>query len=82
MINNKNANRYKKIGQLIQFYRKQKGLTQQELADKISISKSYLTKIEAPNCDKSFSLEVLFEIADALQLPVCALLENIDLNQS
>lgn len=78
MINDKNANRYKKIGQLIQFHRKQKGLTQQELADKISISKSYLTKIEAPNCDKSFSLEVLFDIADALKLPICTFLDNID----
>lgn len=74
----KYSHRYKKIGQLIQYYRKQKGLTQEELADKISISKSYLTKIEAPNCDKSFSLEVLFEIADALEMPVNELLDNID----
>lgn len=64
----KYSHRYKQIGQLIKFYRKQKGLTQQELADKISISLSYLTKIEALNCDKSFSLEVLFEIADALEI--------------
>ena len=78
MINHKNTNRYKKIGRLIQFYRKQKGLTQQDLAEKISISKSYLTKIEAPNCDKSFSLEVLFEIADALHIPVQTFLEGID----
>ncbi len=66
----KNSDKYKKIGQKIQFYRKQKGFTQEELADKISISKSYLTKIEAPNCDKTFSLEVLFEISDALEVPI------------
>lgn len=74
---NKYSHRYKQIGQKIQYYRKQKGLTQEELAHKISISKSYLTKIEAPNCDKSFSLEVLFEIADALQISINKLLENI-----
>jgi transcriptional regulator with XRE-family HTH domain len=62
----KYVDRYKRIGQAIQYYRKQKGLTQEELADRTSISLSYITKIEAPNCDKSFSLEVLFEIADAL----------------
>lgn len=67
--------RYKEIGKLIKYYRQQKGLSQQELADKISISISYLTKIEAPNCDKSFSLEVVFEIADALDIQPYKLLD-------
>jgi transcriptional regulator with XRE-family HTH domain len=70
----KHTDRYRKIGQAIQKYRKIKGLTQAELADKISISLSYLTKIEALNCDKSFSLEVLFDIADALEIKVTDLL--------
>ncbi|OGO80200.1 MAG: transcriptional regulator [Clostridiales bacterium GWC2_40_7] len=73
----KYSDRYKRIGQRIQYYRKKAGFTQQELADKISISLSYLTKIEAQNCDKPFSLEVLFEICDALQIPVLQLLEDI-----
>ena len=73
----KYSDRYKRIGQRIQYYRKEAGFTQQELADKISISLSYLTKIEAQNCDKPFSLEVLFEICDALQITVSQLLEDI-----
>lgn len=73
----KYSDRYKRIGQRIQYYRKNAGLTQQELADKISISLSYLTKIEAQNCDKPFSLEVLFEISDALQISVSLLLEEV-----
>ncbi len=73
----KYSERYKIIGRKIQYYRKKAGFTQQELADKISISLSYLTKIEAQNCDKPFSLEVLFEICDALQIPVSQLLEEI-----
>lgn len=73
----KYSDRYKKIGQKIKYYRRRKGLTQQELADKISISLSYLTKIEAQNCDKPFSLEVLFEVSDALNKPVTCLLEDI-----
>ena len=72
----KHSDRYKKIGQAVQYYRKQKGLTQEELADKISISLSYLTKIEAPNCDKPFSLEVLFDIADALDISVTELIDH------
>lgn len=35
-----------------------RGLSQDELADKIAISKSYLSKIEAPNSTKAYSLEV------------------------
>lgn len=68
---------YKTIGQNIRRYRKEKGFTQETLAEKASISMSYLTKIEAPNCDKSFSLEVLLDISSALDIDVRNLLENI-----
>lgn len=76
-MDNKNAERYKKIGQAIRYYRKERGLTQEQLADKIAISVSYITKIEAPNTDKAFSLEVLFDIADALEMPVSVFLNDI-----
>ena len=76
-MSGKHSARYKQIGQTIQFYRKQKGFTQEQLADKISISISYLTKIEAANCDKPFSLEVVFDIADALGVKVTDLLDRI-----
>lgn len=68
---------YKIIGQNVRRYRKAKGFTQEELAEKASISISYLTKIEAPNCDKSFSLEVLLDISSALDIDVRKLLDNI-----
>jgi transcriptional regulator with XRE-family HTH domain len=58
------------IGLAIGEVRKSKGLSQEELAVKIGVSKSYLSKIEAPNCKKSFSLEVLFDIANALNTPI------------
>lgn len=62
--------RYKKIGRLISHYRKLRGFTQEQLAEKIGVSKSYISKIEAENCNKSFSLEILFEIADALEIDI------------
>ena len=74
-MQNKHAEKYRKIGKQIKYYRKEKNLTQQELANKINISKSYLSKIEAQNCIKSFSVEVLMDIADALEVPVSMLLE-------
>jgi len=41
------------------------------------VSHSGRTKIEASNCDKPFSLEVLFEIADALEMSVNKFLDDI-----
>ena len=45
-MSQKHSEEYKIIGQAIKRYRKQRGLTQEQLADKVSISISYLTKIE------------------------------------
>ena len=65
-----NNSRFKLISKNIKKYRAQNKLTQRELADKVGISLSYLTKIEAANCNKSFSLHVLFDIADALGVDI------------
>ena len=54
---------YKKIGMNISSYRKKMKMTQEELANKVGISYSYLTQIEAPNVIKKMSLEVLLDIA-------------------
>lgn len=59
---------YNKIGQNIKKARLKKNLTQQEFSKLIGISSSYLTKIEAPNCNKKFSLELLLVISDKLDI--------------
>jgi len=66
-----------KIGNFLKKLRKEKGITQEQLADRVSISISYLTKIEAPNCDQPFSLEVIFDIAEVLEIPAHVLLEDL-----
>lgn len=66
----KNAERYKTISQNIKKYRKIKNMTQKELSEKVGISLSYLTKIEAEKCNKTFSLDVLFDIADVLDIDI------------
>ena len=64
----------KDFGKFIAEKRKELSLTQEELANKIGISYSYLTQIEAPNVVKKMSLEALFDIADALNIDVKNLL--------
>lgn len=70
----KNDDRFKKIGLKIRKYRIERGLTQEELANKVGISYSYLTQIEAPNVVKKMSLEVLYDIADTLDIDIKELL--------
>jgi len=72
-MNVKYADRYNKIGRNIAYYRNKTGLSQQQLSDMVNISKSYLSKIEAPKSEKSCSLEVLFDISSALDIDISAL---------
>ena len=73
----KHSARYQEIGRRIQKQRLECGLTQEALAESAGISISYLTKIEAQNCDKPFSLEVVFDIADALYISPARLLDEV-----
>ena len=59
---------YKTISQNIKNYREQNNLTQLQLAEKAQISISYLSKIEASSCSKSFSISTLNQIANALNI--------------
>lgn len=71
---NKYDDKYIEIGKKIAEYRKMRNITQEELANKVAISYSYLTQIEAPNVVKKMSLEVLFDIAMALKIDIKELL--------
>ena len=73
----KHSERYKNIGIKISKYRIKKGLTQEQLANKVGISYSYMTQIEAPNVVKKMSLEVLFDIADVLKVDIKDLLQKV-----
>lgn len=55
--------------------RKLKNITQAQLAEMVGISRTYISNIEAPNITTSVSLEVLFNIADILEIPVSTLLD-------
>ena len=65
-----NEDKYCRIGLNIANQRKLKKLTQVQLAEKVGISRTHMSNIEAPNMLTPISLEVIFNIADALEIPV------------
>lgn len=64
----KNRDRFLELGLTIAAIRKMQGMSQEKLAEKAHISRSHLSSIEAPNIIRPFSLEVLYNIADALHV--------------
>ena len=64
---------YKKLGLNIAYYRKEKGLSQMQLSEKINISRTHMSRIENNDC--AVSLDVIFSIAKALEIPVNKLFE-------
>ena len=67
--------RYVEIGYNIQYFRQHKGLTQDQLAELVDISRQHLGAIEAPNIVRTISLDLLFRIADVLEVDVRQLLD-------
>lgn len=64
----KNRDRFIQLGIAIAALRKMKGMSQEQLAEKANISRSHLSAIEAPRLVRPFSLEVFYNIADALEI--------------
>ena len=70
-----NAERYRDLGCAISYYRRRKGLTQEQLAESIGISRQHMGAIEAPNMVRAVSLDVLFNIAQVLEMEPYLLLK-------
>lgn len=58
--------KYKQLGLNIAYYRKKSGLPQIELAEKVNISRTHMSRIETADC--AVSLDVVFDICDALNI--------------
>lgn len=74
MKKSNNTKRYIELGYNIQYYRKHRGLTQEQLAELLDISRQHIGAIEAPNIVRPISLDLLFNIADVLEVDVRKLL--------
>jgi transcriptional regulator with XRE-family HTH domain len=64
----RNRDRFIHLGIAISALRKMRGLSQEQLAEKANVSRSHISSIEAPGIARPFSLEVFFNIADALEI--------------
>ncbi len=63
----------KGLGQMLRMLREEKGWTQEELAEKASVERSYLAKLET-GVKQNPSLLVLKRLAKSLRVPVAELL--------
>ena len=63
------ADKYRQIGLKIAYYRKLRGLTQEQLAEKLELSPAFIGHVEAPNINKAISLDTQFGIAEVLDVP-------------
>lgn len=65
------------LGKKIRLYRKKAGLTQEAMAEKLSLSSKYIQFIE--NGQRRPSLKVVYKIAKILEIDVCRLFCSEDL---
>lgn len=56
--------KYRQLGLNIAYFRRQRGLSQIQLAEQINISRTHMSRIETADC--AVSLDVVFDICDAL----------------
>ena len=69
-------NLYKIIRRNIKSIRKEKRLTQKELAEKIGVSEGYISDIERINKNKHPSILCLINISKALNVEIIDLIES------
>ena len=67
-ISFKNRDRLIQLGIAIAALRKMRGMSQEQLAERANISRSHLSAIEAPGMVRAFSMDIFFNIADALEV--------------
>ena len=67
---------YKTIRVNIKSIRKEKRITQRELAERIGVSEGYISDIERDSKDKHPTIKCLFKISEALGVELIDLLER------
>lgn len=70
---------YKIIARNIKKHRKEKKITQKELAQKAGYSYAYIRRIEGPNCPKNFSILTIYNICNALNIDISSIFDENDI---
>lgn len=68
--------RYRDLGLKLAYYRKKMGMSQAQLAEAAKLSTHFIAQVEAPGITTGVSLESLFRLAAALNIPPSKLLED------
>ena len=63
------------LGRRIKRERLKRGITQEQLAEMLEISRQHLASVEAPRMNRGISLELLFNIATVLEIEPYLLLK-------
>lgn len=69
-----NRKKFIELGYNIAYYRKHAGLTQEQLAEEVGVSRQHIGAIEAPNILRPISLDLLFNISTVLDVDPSKLL--------
>jgi transcriptional regulator with XRE-family HTH domain len=67
---------YEKIALNIKKYRKE-GITQAVLAERVGVSHEFIRRIESTKGRKTFSIDTIYKISLALDIPISKLFEGI-----
>ena len=76
MVDLAHAEKYKKLGLNIAYYRKASGYTQLQLSEMLNIDRTHMGNIELAR--SGVSLDIIFRISDLLDVPVNKLFEFRD----
>lgn len=75
-MNSSYAEKYIRLGLKIAYYRKLRGMTQEQFAEAINKSWSFIAQVESTGKVTGVSLETLFKMAEVLGVPASKLLED------
>ena len=70
---------YLLVSNNIKKYRKINKMTQKELAKRSGYSYAFIRRIEGPKCIKNFSIQTIYNISKALEIPIKNLFDNKDI---
>lgn len=60
--------KHRKLGARIAYFRKLKGLSQEQFAEKLGYSRQYIGAIEAANVKKAVGLDFLFRVSEVFDV--------------
>ena len=79
-MNKYEINIYEQIARNIKKYRKQAGITQAVLAERVGVSHEFITRIESKKGVKTFSVDTIWKISLALNINP-GLLFDLDIDE-